>query len=157
MSSVLYDIESVFSYFQDGEVVGYEQRALSLVLNVSCPYLAKCIDPGFSRFEVEVFNLKKFGFEPWVRESAEPQGLIQNHADIFRTKMEIFDAEKSKGHVKVFLRHADESVDNIGGILRLTADEVVVRQHNGEVIELETLKAISEAYWKEFNEQVHED
>ena len=153
MSSPLLEIETIFAALQNGIVKSHEHRDKSLVLIVGCEFLAGVIEKGKSNFEVEIHNIKKFGFEPWTRENVDASGTLVSPEEIFCTEMEIFDAEKSKGHTKVYLRHEDEAVDHIGGILKLTGDQVDVRIQNGESITPDALKLASDKYWKEQENQ----
>jgi hypothetical protein len=119
-----------------------------LKMIVDAQDIANIVIPGSRKFQIDLFGLKKFGFEPWYQDADREKELIIDPYQAFDIKMNIFEAKKAKGHVKVFFHHDDDRHVHTGGEARITAASYEVRDEKGNEIELERLEEISAEYWK---------
>src|SRR5690606_4579782 len=83
------DISDVFSVFHDGGITDFSRKGNDMKMTISCEYLAELISPEFADFHVELKNVQKLEFDPWMNPIERPKRKFKSPEEIFITDLEI--------------------------------------------------------------------
>lgn len=138
-------IEDVFNIFHDGSIEEeYEFKNNTLLLKISCLYLAELVNKDFEYFYIKLSNLKTFSLKPWHR-SLDTKA-ISNISEILNFQLEIksCDIENNIFNITCLSNYIE---DNGGGNLLIDADTINVYDETKKEITLSSLISISKNYW----------
>lgn len=149
----MHTLRDVFSIFHDGSIVDCKGDSERLTLTIQCNYLAELIDTDYENFYVELFEISKLDFEPWMNPPDLKKIVFYSHEDYLKTDLDILSAELKEGFVLIVCAQYDNRLNYAGGTLMISAKDFQLYDHNGKTMTIGQLDSISQKYWKEFNKE----
>ena len=151
------DISDAFSILHDGTIESYEQQHNSILLKISCIYLAELIHSSFQYFWIELKDVYSISLQPWLKDSQK----IFFWTDlklIFQKDLEILNANiTAEETVKVVCECMDifegEEISYVGGTLEFDCHSICVFDESEREVSLDTLKKTATQYWGNFTNQ----
>jgi hypothetical protein len=146
----LENIRDVFSIFHDGIILNWNGNEELLKLKIDCEYLAKKIDKTFTSFIIELKNIEKIEFNPWMNPINLPQKTFTKIEDIFQAGLEILSADIENEIVKITCNQHNLNYEYCGGTLLLNCKSLKVFDENKNELTINKINTICEEYWDEF-------
>lgn len=143
---ILEDISDIFSIFHDGTISKWELSDNQLRLAISCLYLAKIISIDFEYFYLELNEVKRFELIPWTLPNQKKE-IINDLNEISKCDFEIINAKTLQDVVKISCHEHNQIFSAPGSDLFISAQNILVKGHDGRVINLDSLKSIKKQYW----------
>jgi len=147
MSTVLNDIRDLFSIFHDGGIVDCRGDLNKLFLSVQCNYLAELINPRYENFYIELIDITKLDFEPWMNPFELDKIEFNDHEEFLKVGLEILSAEIKDNCVLVACNQHDINLDYCGGHLMVSANIVTVYDHDINLLTIDELDSLCNLYW----------
>ena len=152
----LEDIRDIFSILHDGEISNWNGNNEILKLEIECEYLAKKINKSYTKFFIELTNIKKLEFKAWMNPINLPQKIFTNIENIFQSSLEILSAEIENEVVKVICNQHNLNLDYCGGTLLIKCENIKIFDEKNNVMTIEELNRICEEYWNEFKTETEQ-
>ena len=145
------NLQILFNALHDGGIVSWHGDKNQLNLKIECQYLAELLDPSFGHFHLQLLQIERLVFVPWMNQEFIPHEYFVSLEDIFQSPLEIKSADIKDDLVVVYCSQGKPGYDYSGGNLYIKcADFKLSDQRNAE-ISLNELKTISTKYWREFD------
>ncbi|MBP4143212.1 hypothetical protein J3S90_15510 [Flavobacterium sp. P4023] len=145
----LENIRDVFSIFHDGIILNWNGNEELLQLIIDCEYLAQKIDKSFTSFVIELKNIEKIEFNPWMNPINLPQKTFIKIEDIFQTGLEILSADIENEMVKITCNQHNLNYEYCGGTLLLNCKSLKIFDENKNELTIDEINKICEEYWNE--------
>ncbi|MDD2346531.1 MAG: hypothetical protein PHY85_10385 [Bacteroidales bacterium] len=147
MSTVLNDIRDIFSIFHDGGIVDCKGDFNKLTLTIQCNYLAELINPDFENFYLDLTEINKLDFDPWMNPIDLEKIDFDSHEDYLKVDLEILSAEIKDDSIIVTCNQHDTDLDFCGGILMISAKNFNLYDHKMTPMTIDQLDLICRKYW----------
>jgi len=147
MSTVQNDIRDIFSIFHDGGIVDCKGDLHKLTLTVQCNYLAELINPDFENFYLDLIEVNKLDFDPWMNPIDLEKIHFDSYEDYLQVDLEILSAEIKDDMVIVTCNQHDTDLDFCGGNLMISAINFNLYDHKMTPMTIDQLNLICRNYW----------
>lgn len=148
--AVLAKIVDVFSIFHDGTIVSWTGDRNQLRLTMSCSYLAERFNSTYEFFFVELLNIDRLAFVPWMNPFELEQEYFNEVGDIFKANLDILAAENDGDWAKISCNQSDLAFDYCGGFLYIAGGDIRVFDQSGDEISIDRLAEVCRQYWDDF-------
>lgn len=149
MSIVQNDIRDVFSIFHDGGIVDCKGDFHKLTLTIQCNYLAELINPDFENFYLDLIEINKLDFDPWMNPIDLEKIDFDSYEDYLKVNLEILSAEIKDNLVVVTCNQHNTDLDFCGGHLMISANKIKLFDHNKTEMTIDQLDSVCRLYWDE--------
>ncbi|MCL3782753.1 hypothetical protein EMN47_20400 [Prolixibacteraceae bacterium JC049] len=149
MSTVQNNIRDIFSIFHDGGIVDCKGDFHKLTLTIQCNYLAELIKPDFENFYLDLIEINKLDFDPWMNPIDLEKIDFDSYEDYLKVDLEILSAEIEDDLVVVTCNQHDTDLDFCGGYLMISANEIKLFDHNKTEMTIDQLDSVCRLYWDE--------
>ncbi len=146
-------VKDIFSILHDGVITEWTGNHTLLTLTIECEYLAERIDKSFDKFYVDVFNVDKIEFEPWMTPHDLPTIKKTDLDDIFKAELDILRAIIENDTVVVICNQTDKSFDYCGGLLIINCQSIKIYDQNRNELSISQFHKICEDYWNELGNE----
>lgn len=150
MDNLMNNIRDVFSIFHDGGIIDFTGDLNKLTLKIQCNYLAELISPKFENFYIELTDIKKLDFDPWMNPIDLTKRVFDNYKDYLKANLDIISAGVKDDDVLITCYQHNTDLDYCGGNLTISANEVKVYDHDNNLITIEQLDSVCRLYWNKF-------
>ena len=150
MSTALNNIRDIFSIFHDGGIIDYKGDLNKMTLTIQCNYLAELIKPDFENFYVDLINITKLEFDPWINQIDLPKREFNNYEEFLKEDLEIISTEIKDSYVFISCYQHNTDLGYSGGNLMISAHDIKVYAHDREPMTIEQLNSICRLYWGKF-------
>ena len=147
MNAVQDDIRDIFSIFHDGGIVDCKGAFNKLTLTIQCNYLAELINPDFEKFYLDLIEINKLDFDPWMNPIDLEKVHFDSYADYLKVDLEILSAEIKDDLVFVACNQHDTDLDFCGGNLMISAKKINLYDHKMTPMTIDQLDLVCRKYW----------
>jgi hypothetical protein len=154
---LIQEIADVFSILHDGTIESRTGDENRLMLKVSCIYLAERINSSFEYFYVELSNINTIELNSWPSNMNLPPVLKTGLDNIFKDELEINSVKIENEIVIVTCLQHDPDADISGGELKIACNAIQVYDQDKNVITIDELDKLCNAYWDEFKKKTEAD
>lgn len=144
-------IVDIFSILHDGTIASWTGDRSHLRLTVFCEYLAERINSTYEHFFVELLNINRLAFVPWMNPAELEQEYLIEIKDIFKPNLDILGAESSEDMVKISLNQRNLGYNYCGGFLYLASEGIRVLDQSENEMSIDRLYEICKGYWNDFS------
>ncbi len=137
----------LFSIFHDGDIVNVELNSKQLRFEVEILYLAKRINPEFTKFFVTLENVNNLTFSTWSNIPGRDE-ILDSVEAIFEPVLEILSAEVKDNFIEVACSQSSNKYAYCGGNLRFIADTATITDESGKSYSVNELDSICSEYWE---------
>ncbi|WP_215226681.1 hypothetical protein [Echinicola shivajiensis] len=147
MDTVLNDIQDIFSIFHDGEIVDCKGDFNKLTLTIQCNYLAELINPDFENFYLNLSEINKLDFDPWMNPIGLEKTDFDSYEDYLKVDLKIISAEIKDDSIIETCNQHDADLDFCGGNLMVSVKDFNLYDHNMTPMTIDQLALICRKYW----------
>lgn len=147
MSIVQNDIRDIFSIFHDGGIVDCNGDLNKLTLTIQCNYLAELINPDFEKFYIDLIEIDKLDFDPWMNPIDLEKIVFNSYEEFLKVDLEILFADIKDDFVLITCNQHDTNLDYCGGNLMISANDFNLFDQNRTKLTIEQLDLICRTYW----------
>lgn len=147
MNTVQNDIRDIFSIFHDGGIVDCRGDLQKLTLTIQCNHLAELINPDFENFYLDLIELNKLDFYPWMNPIELEKIDFDSYKDYLKVDLEILSAKIKDDLIIVTCNQHDTDLDFCGGNLMISAKDFNLYDHKLTPMTIDQLDLISRNYW----------
>lgn len=147
------DIRDVFAIFHDGSIIDCEGVFTKMTLTIQCNYLAQLINSEFKNFYVDLIEINKLDFDPWMNPTDLKKIDFKSHEDYLKADLEILSAEIKGNYVLITCNQHDPDSYYSGGDLMVSASNYNLYDHNRNPVTVESLNLICQNYWANVKSQ----
>ncbi len=144
------NIASVFSLLHDGVIASHLSGNDGLVLIIDIPYLARRIDPSFTKFLVCLFGINDIRFHAWPNGVDHAAKTLTSLDEIFQAKLAILHGDLCGDAIEVACNQTSLAMPHGGGELQFQADSATVSDETGKFWSIEQLDELSKGYWDDW-------
>ncbi len=146
------NIIEIFNIFHDGEITKHKLHNNCLSLEIEIEYLANLVDKNFTKFFVELDDVKDISFYPWLHDMSnkQKQKSLTDVDKIFRAKLEILESNIKDSKIEIILNQHDLELEYCGGELYFKSSSARVYDENGKLYGIEELGELCDRYWNKF-------
>jgi len=141
------ELEIIFAIFHDGGIEKYLINESDISLEIGIEYLAELIDPNFNKFNLNIFGVEIFEFEPWIEKPekiTDWKSILELNLGFLST--EINTSDEITLHCTCYNAPNDEYE---GGKLKLKCPDYKLTDELGNRITVDRLIKVSKHYWNE--------
>jgi len=143
----------IFSIFHDGEIEDYQFNNGNLQLEITIPFLAKKINPQFTKFNVTLNNIKNILYTNWPDDPKLESQKFTDTNIIFSQKLIILEGVLKNDLIQVVCNQTSSDYESSGGYLYFTAETAIVTDEANKKYSIEELDALCESYWNEWSKK----
>lgn len=137
---ILEEQADIFCIFHDGSFSEFIRNKKNINFTVDIKYLSRLVNPIFSSFKGQMINCSKLEYHLHREEDV----IITDLKTLSELYLEISYAQVINGCVAVICYSHD---NNLGGNLVFVAENIVIFDEAGQVIEIDELNEICKLYW----------
>jgi len=144
-------IRDIFSIFHDGTIKKAILSDQTMRMTIDIPYLADRVKSGNKYFFVELDGFRDVEFHAWSGMLGKNKELVTDLALIFRSELEILEANLKEERFEVVCNIKSTSNSNFyGGELLFRANSALVFDEAQKKYSISELKNICRDYWNEW-------